>query len=101
MKNSTLKRWIFVALLVVLIAGTFLGHADTAGPNQNHVAIAAEPPAAFQQKMDEIAKRTRVGDGDIALGRRHVPTPTRGAAPQSNVSINGIFPVNILLWSDL
>ena len=101
MKNSTFKRCLFVALLLVLIVGTILGHADVALLDRNHVTVPGESPATLQLTMDEIAKRTQPSVGDAAAGGRHDLSPAAGTSVQPDDSANGMFPLNFLLRSDL
>ena len=90
MKNAVLKRWIFVALLLILIAGTILGHADVANPDQNQVAITGKSPVSLAQTMDEIARTTKKAK-DVALAG---PDDTMSLAPV-------ILPLGWLYWTAL
>ena len=65
MKNTALKRSIFVALLLVLIVGTILGHADVARADQNQVGITGESSVALTQTMNEMAKRAKVPGNSV------------------------------------
>ena len=66
MKHATFKRWIFIALLLLLIAGTILGHADVAQADQSHAAISGQTPAVLEQTLAQIAQKTKKSEDAAA-----------------------------------
>ena len=91
MKHSTIRRWIFVALLLVLIVGTIVGHAHGLSPAAARVggSTPEDSPVALQQKLSEISKKTQVADEDTS-GEAGMP---------SSMALYGLLPINILFWT--
>ena len=89
MKYPNLKRWLFIALLLALLAGTVVGHVHAIPveylcADQRHGASRNDSPFALQQRLGEVAKRKLSLENGAS---EEVPV---------NFPFRGLLPLNIL-----